>query len=881
MIKVGIFFGGASREREVSFAGGRTVYDNLDKTLFEPVPYFVDALGNFVELDWQYIYRGTIRDFFPPAKFLPTSDYTFQLYSESLHLEEAEYNQMLNSIGIKRSIEEIAKTIDFAFLALHGSFGEDGTLQGMLEWYGVPFSGSGILASALGVSKYVQKKWWGSLPLNKWSSIRLAEWKTADKANLFADLEQLLGLPFVAKSSNQGSSIGVQIIKDKASFEQQVFETFFIKTLKKADWEKRDKIKYIQEITDLRIGLGLPLLLNDSIVHHPDELLQQLNLLLKTEEEVSLQATNGEYEVLFEQFLVGREFSCIVVVDDNGQPLALPPTEVVKGTEIFDYNSKYLPGLSHKQTPINIADEKVHEIRKACVDLFKHFEFEVYARIDGFITEKGIFLNDPNTTSGMMPSSFFFHQAAEIGLNPKNFITFIIRNSIAERLRRKPGKVNWAALLSNLDSEIQHKNKVAAKKTKVAVLLGGYSTERHISLESGRNIYEKLGSSADYIATPIFLTGNDSNHLLYEVPINILLKDNADDIKEKIDHLTTPEALADIRKEALHLTQKYTGGQYRFEPRKLTYDDIASEFDVVFIALHGRPGEDGQVQAELDKRGVAYNGSGVYSSQLTINKFESNRILRENGILVADSMMVNKADWIANNPHVITEIEAFNYPLICKPHDEGCSSAVIKINNREMLEAYANLCFEQQDRTEAVEQLLGIGRKDEFPNKDFFMVESFTNKEGADGFLEITGGMLTKLTPTGLAYEVFEPSEALSVGTVLTLAEKFLAGEGQNITPARFSRDATIQKEVSEAVKATLGKVASILQVEGYCRIDAFVRLYKDKAPEVVIIEVNSLPGMTPATCIYHQAAINSYKPYQFIDRILQYGIKRKQQIST
>ncbi|MFQ3576802.1 MAG: hypothetical protein SNJ77_10245, partial [Cytophagales bacterium] len=60
-MKVGIFFGGQSREREVSFAGGRTVYDNLDKTLFEPIPVFVDSLGRFVLLEWQFLYKGSIR----------------------------------------------------------------------------------------------------------------------------------------------------------------------------------------------------------------------------------------------------------------------------------------------------------------------------------------------------------------------------------------------------------------------------------------------------------------------------------------------------------------------------------------------------------------------------------------------------------------------------------------------------------------------------------------------------------------------------------------------------------------------------------------------------------------------------------------------------
>src|SRR5690606_24107243 len=99
-MKVGIFFGGQSREREISFAGGRTVYDNLNKTLFEPIPIFVDSLGNFILLDWAYIYKGTIRDFYPPAEFLPESPNYFQLYIESL---ENRKSTRLNSSHVKIS----------------------------------------------------------------------------------------------------------------------------------------------------------------------------------------------------------------------------------------------------------------------------------------------------------------------------------------------------------------------------------------------------------------------------------------------------------------------------------------------------------------------------------------------------------------------------------------------------------------------------------------------------------------------------------------------------------------------------------------------------------------------------------------------------------
>ena len=79
-------------------------------------------------------------------------------------------------------------------------------------------------------------------------------------------------------------------------------------------------------------------------------------------------------------------------------------------------------------------------------------------------------------------------------------------------------------------------------------------------------------------------------------------------------------------------------------------------------------------------------------------------------------------------------------------------------------------------------------------------------------------------------------------------------------------------------VKTVFEKAARLLNIEGYARIDAFVRIYHVLKVEVVFIEVNSLPGMTPATCIFHQAAIAYYKPFEFIDKILEYGFKRRKQ---
>jgi len=156
------------------------------------------------------------------------------------------------------------------------------------------------------------------------------------------------------------------------------------------------------------------------------------------------------------------------------------------------------------------------------------------------------------------------------------------------------------------------------------------------------------------------------------------------------------------------------------------------------------------------------------------------------------------------------------------------------------------------------------------------LLESLISAEGATNFLETTTGLLTHLKADGqIEYEIFEPSESLAEAGILSLEEKFLAGEGQNITPSRFSKNPADQKKISDQVKQEIKRTAQILNIEGYARIDAFVRIFNPDRVETIIIEANSLPGMTPATCIFHQCALNGYKPYDFIDRILDYGKKR------
>ncbi len=890
-IKIGIFFGGRSREREISFAGGRTVYDNLNKDIFEPIPIFIDSIGNFILLDWQYLYKGTIRDFYPPIDFLPASLNGFQIYIECLgNLSNSEINEIINKVGKRIEPTEFNSLFDFAFLALHGPYGEDGNIQGLLEWYGMPFSGAGILPSAIGIDKAIQQNIFANAgfirPERK--IINREEWKNnVYKGDLLEKLVANLGLPFVIKPPRQGSSIGITVLneKDNIAFKDAVNKAFFIEEISAAKWNKFtgiEKVHFIHDLIDIRQGIGLPVWVENEIIYHPEALLTLINNRLKTRESIILETIDGEEEVLFESFIDGKEFSCIVVEDENNRALALPPTEVVKYQSLFDYRSKYLPGMSRKITPINIETEQIETIRTLCKKLFKEMFCDVYARIDGFITQANeIFLNDPNTTSGMLPSSFFFHQAAEIGLNPSQFLTYIIRTSVAARIRTGKNNNALRILLKKLDDRIIHYHTQFLNKIKIAVVMGGFSSERHISVESGRNIYEKLSSSSQYQPIPVFLTGTEEDHELYVIPVNVMLKDNADDIKEKIKSSEINHPILDkIKTEAAHLTYFYTGNNIILKPRQITYTELAGIADEVFIALHGRPGEDGAIQKELEKVGLPYNGSGIESSKITINKFETNEILRNNNILIANHALVFDREWTSNKDALIIKIEnEFKYPFIAKPADDGCSSAVKKIKTREEFIAFSEMMFRKTEEfiLEAAE-ILNLKQNEEFPQKNYYLIEDLIDKKNAIHFLEITGGLLTKINENGeREYEIFEPSEALASGEVLSLEEKFLAGEGQNITPARFSKDKNLQHIISGKVRETLEKTAKILNIEGYARIDAFVRIFEDNSVETIIIEVNSLPGMTPATCIFHQAAINGYKPYNFIDSILKYGLLKKE----
>ena len=343
-LRVGIIFGGMSSEKEVSLNSGRNVYDNMDRELYEPVPIFMDSGGLLWELPWQLISQNT------------TTDVSERLAEEARRV----------------AYEELKEKIDFAFISLHGKYGDDGCIQGLMELLCIPYTGPGVLASALGMDKHLQQKVLEAEGLAVPRSVVIHErdWDVR-REDVKKEVVDAFGFPLVTKPLREGSSVGVKINRSLEDLECGVTEAF--------RWDN---------------------------------------------------------SILVEEFLEGIEFSSIVLDGDDGEPVALGLTEIHPQSEFYTYDDKYMPGRCRKFTPPkNISREDSQRIKAEVLRAYKALRFRCYGRIDGFFLRDGrVLVTDPNSSSGMAPSSFFFEQAAEVGMLPSMIITRLIE--IALRVHR-------------------------------------------------------------------------------------------------------------------------------------------------------------------------------------------------------------------------------------------------------------------------------------------------------------------------------------------------------------------------------------------------------------------------------------------------------------
>lgn len=868
VVRVGIFFGGASREREVSYAGGRSVYDLLDRRKFHPIPLFLDAFHRIVRMHPKYLYYGMISDFFPLPTELPDSVH-FPLYAEQLHYPESSaYLGALAKLGPILSPEALAQEIDFAFLVLHGLGGEDGSIQGLLEQLGIPYVGAGIGSSAWGMDKARQRAWLEAFgfAVPKYVVIpRTLLWEAPEM--LMDTVAEKVGFPCVVKHPWQGSTIGVQVCSAPEALIEAVFHCTFTKPVRELPTEPTAALLSLTE------GLSLPLLYRDR-EGSPREMItdwQELqHFLRRRPQQGFVEAWDAPPYVLVEQFISGEEFSVIVLDLPSGEKVALPPTHIRKASSLYDYRAKYLSGISSKKTPSPALPNA--RIQREAERLARLAGLEVYSRLDGIVSADGqIFFNDPNTTSGMLPASLLFHQAAEVGFTPTEFLTYLIERSVSV-----PRTGNIRGFLR------RHRLSLATavpsqetKRTRVAVIFGGSSSERHISLESGRNVVNKL--AAKYEVVPLFLHVKGDALELWELPPRLLFKDNADDVAAALADSDIPPEVATVR----HRIIQHIGEQVELHPsyaaQPVAWEALQERVDFVFLALHGRPGEDGTVQQRLEALNIPYNGSAPAVCALLMDKYATQEHLAKGGFKVPAHYKVEKRTW-QKDPHaVLRAIEAHlgAYPLIAKPVDEGCSTGVRVIHDAEMMQAYLRAIFREEACLDpALQRLLGLQPDEPFPPKPETLIETYLHGKE---WVEITIGVITHTTETGIRYEAFLPSETVKEESILSLEEKFLAGAGQNITPARIYPDhPDWNAQALHTIQRTAEAIARYLGIHGYARIDGFVRRLGEGRVELWVLEVNTLPGLTPATVFFHQAILAGYTPLQILEHIMSEGYKKQ-----
>lgn len=207
-LNVGILFGGRSAEHEVSLQSAKNVFDAIDKTKFNPVLIGIDKKGRWLSSD--------------PAKFLLNSEdpklIKLNAASDSVALLPASDGEMIN---LSASSEK--RAINVVFPILHGTFGEDGTVQGLLKLANIPFVGPSVLGSAVGMDKDVMKRLLlqAGLPIGQFLSV-----KSTDKLPTYSEVESKLGAPFFIKPANMGSSVGISKVHNESEYAEAVKVAF-------------------------------------------------------------------------------------------------------------------------------------------------------------------------------------------------------------------------------------------------------------------------------------------------------------------------------------------------------------------------------------------------------------------------------------------------------------------------------------------------------------------------------------------------------------------------------------------------------------------------------------------------------------------------------
>ncbi|MEE1756981.1 D-alanine--D-alanine ligase family protein [Streptomyces sp. SP18CS02] len=366
--RVAVVFGGRSSEHAISVVTAGAVLRAIDRTKYDVLPIGITADGRWA-LTADDPERMAIADrSLPSVAELAESDEGTVVLSVDPANREVVYSE-------PGSVPKVLGDVDVVFPVLHGPYGEDGTLQGLLELSGVPYVGAGVLASAVGQDKEYMKRVFISygLPVGPYEVIRPREWVRDPSAarRKIVDFAGEHGWPLFVKPARAGSSMGITKVDDLSGLDEAIEE-----------------------------------------------------------------ARRHDPKILVESLLSGREIECGVLEFEDGprasEPAWIPP---VTDHEFYDFEAKYIDSASGV-VPAPITPEQTAEVQRLAVAAFDAVSCEGLVRADFFLTDEGEFvINEINTMPGFTPISMYPRMWEKSGVSYPELIDRLIEAA----LRRPTG----------------------------------------------------------------------------------------------------------------------------------------------------------------------------------------------------------------------------------------------------------------------------------------------------------------------------------------------------------------------------------------------------------------------------------------------------------
>jgi D-alanine-D-alanine ligase len=373
--RIGVIFGGRSGEHEISIRSAKTVIEQIDKEKYQVIPIAITKEGGWLNPT-------------EASALLPESTQGL-LSAEIKNLPQNEIAVLgdTNFKGLTKletnGGEERLLPLDVVFPVLHGTYGEDGTIQGLFEMAGIPYIGCGVLASACGMDKVVMKTLFrdADLPICKYVWFLRSEWER-DRQTVIEQVKNRLGFPCFVKPANLGSSVGVSQAADEESLEKAI------------------------------------------------------NL-----------AAEYDRKIIVEEALDMREIECAVIGNDEPQASLPGEYIVHDESKKFlDYTEKYAgTGNNDFVVPAMISDELTHKTQEMAIRAFKAIDGTGLARVDFFLRKDtgALLVNEINTLPGMTASSGFPKMWAGSGMDFTQVIDLLVTFAIerhSDKARNKTEK---------------------------------------------------------------------------------------------------------------------------------------------------------------------------------------------------------------------------------------------------------------------------------------------------------------------------------------------------------------------------------------------------------------------------------------------------------